>query len=109
MRLRNLRFGTGLFYIYLILLLPKHNRYFLSSRCYSSVGRNFWIEGGQTIGLSNGCLNSPGTIMHEVLHSLGFWHEQSRPDRDQNVEIMWENIAKGSLKKQLNFVAEVKI
>ena len=41
-----------------------------------------------------------GTVTHEIAHALGFWHEQSRPDRDQSVRIVWENIEPG---KEHNF------
>jgi len=37
-----------------------------------------------------------GSIVHEILHSLGFWHEHSRPDRDDHVQIMWNHIVSGA-------------
>ncbi|XP_031549766.1 uncharacterized protein LOC116287250 [Actinia tenebrosa] len=60
--------------------------------CWSAVGRSYWLDGvGQEVSLGNGC-NQKGTALHEIMHALGFWHEQSRPDRNQYVEVLWENI-----------------
>jgi len=37
-----------------------------------------------------------GIIQHELLHVLGFYHEQSRPDRDDYVTIQYANIISGT-------------
>jgi hypothetical protein len=33
-----------------------------------------------------------GTIIHELMHALGFGHEQDRPDRLDWMEIQWDNV-----------------
>jgi len=68
--------------------------------CSSPVG----YRRGRTnrISLARGCWRV-GTVMHEIGHSIGLYHEQSRPDRDQFVEILWGNIKGGmdyNFKKQ---------
>ncbi len=41
---------------------------------------------------------SYGTVQHEMLHALGFYHEHSSTERDDYVIISWDNIQDG--KKQ---------
>ncbi|XP_059476358.1 hatching enzyme 1.2-like [Neocloeon triangulifer] len=58
--------------------------------CWSSVGR---IGGVQYVNLHPpGCIRKVGTPEHELLHAIGFHHEQTRTDRDDYVAILWENI-----------------
>ncbi|XP_078007911.1 meprin A subunit beta [Phascolarctos cinereus] len=65
---------------------------FKGSGCYSSVG-NIRV-GKQIISIGNNC-DRIATVQHEFLHALGFWHEQSRSDRDDYVMIMEDQILSG--------------
>ncbi|KAL7633442.1 UNVERIFIED_CONTAM: hypothetical protein RMT77_016313 [Armadillidium vulgare] len=61
------------------------------SGCSSAVGR---VGGQQTVTLGRGCIYF-GIVIHELMHATGFWHEQSRADRDNFITIIWNNIQKG--------------
>lgn len=59
--------------------------------CVSNLGK---IGGRQVVSLeSDGCVDR-GTIIHGLVHAIGFDHMQSRSDRDNFVEIVWKNIKK---------------
>lgn len=66
-----------------------------NGQCEAVVGM---AGGEQAIGGSSAC--STGTILHEMGHTIGLWHEQSRSDRDTYVDVMYNNIIKGS---RINF------
>lgn len=64
--------------------------------CWSSIGK---IGGRQQLNLqSPECLYTLGSVIHQLMHSLGFLHEQNRSDRNDYVDILWENMNNGSSK-----------
>lgn len=62
-----------------------------SSGCFSNVGK---VGGAQTLNLQDGC--SLGNAQHEMMHTLGYFHEHSRPDQSKNVVINYSNIIAGA-------------
>ncbi|KAL1022689.1 hypothetical protein UPYG_G00031060 [Umbra pygmaea] len=60
--------------------------------CFSSVGNK--QKGKQRLSIGNNC-DRLATVEHEFLHALGFWHEQSRADRDDYIKIMWDQVEEG--------------
>uniref|UniRef100_A0A1B6E272 Metalloendopeptidase n=2 Tax=Clastoptera arizonana TaxID=38151 RepID=A0A1B6E272_9HEMI len=56
--------------------------------CWSFVGRK---HGGQILNLSEKCVRH-GVVVHEFLHALGLYHQQSAPNRDDYVTVNWDNI-----------------
>jgi hypothetical protein len=63
-----------------------------SGECEAIVGR---AGGEQQVGGSDAC--TIATILHEMGHTVGLWHEQSRPDRNTYVSVNYNNLVKGSI------------
>jgi hypothetical protein len=50
------------------------------------------IGGGQTLNLESGCFGQFTIAQHELLHALGMFHMQASPNRDNYVQVLWNNI-----------------
>jgi hypothetical protein len=76
---------------------PFHNylEIMVDEGCFSGIGSDH----PQTVSLGDGCLY-PEIIQHELMHALGFLHEQNRSDRNYYLKIIKENIIPG---KENNF------
>lgn len=62
-----------------------------SGQCESSVGH---VGGEQFVQGSGSC--SLGTLLHEMGHVVGLYHEMSRPDRNTYLTVNLANVIKGS-------------
>ena len=77
--------------------LNDYNYITLFTGCFATVGR---VGRAQRLNLEPNCVQH-GTVVHEFVHSIGYFHEQSRPDRDDYVAILQENIQSGKDVMQL--------
>nr|CAD7441728.1 unnamed protein product [Timema bartmani] len=62
--------------------------------CWSMVGRSSLAV--QKLSLGYRCWYL-GIVLHELGHTVGFWHEMTRFDRDKYIRVLWENIQNGSV------------
>ena len=60
------------------------------------------MSGGQPLSIGTGC-GFIGTVLHELMHALGFFHTSSRHDRDSYVVVISKNIMKGKYIKGVSF------
>ncbi|XP_042911969.1 astacin-like metalloprotease toxin 5 isoform X1 [Parasteatoda tepidariorum] len=67
-------------------------RIFPGRGCFAHVGMNG--DGEQPVSLGEGCVHK-AVVVHELGHTIGFWHEHSRSDRDKYLIIYWDNIQEG--------------
>lgn len=75
--------------------LPAIDFSLIRIRCCSYVGRRG--NGPQAISIGKNC-DKFGIVVHELGHVIGFWHEHTRPDRDDHVTIIRDNIQPGETK-----------
>ena len=54
------------------------------------------MGGAQELSLDSGCVYF-STVIHELMHAVGFDHEQERPDQSRYITVNYNNIKSGKL------------
>ncbi|XP_071963186.1 uncharacterized protein [Antedon mediterranea] len=62
--------------------------------CYASLGFTDDTEDNFVFLGNSGC-NTIGVVIHEIGHAIGRRHEHTRPDRDEFIDVITENIESG--------------
>lgn len=73
--------------------------------CSSKVG----MRRGAQLMIIDGNLCSKGSVIHELLHALGFLHIHTSKNRDEYIEIKWENIKEDAKLNFKTFAAPVSM
>ncbi|XP_065064873.1 uncharacterized protein LOC135691056 isoform X2 [Rhopilema esculentum] len=62
--------------------------FFRDNSCWGDVGR---LGGENKISVGHLC-DFRYVVAHEIGHAIGFYHEQTRMDRDKYIDVKWDNI-----------------
>uniref|UniRef100_A0A8R1DY38 Zinc metalloproteinase n=1 Tax=Caenorhabditis japonica TaxID=281687 RepID=A0A8R1DY38_CAEJA len=68
-----------------------HVRIFEGNGCWSFVGKQASLR-EQSLSLEPSCTDHVFVIAHEIAHTLGFFHEHARVDRDNFISIDYSNV-----------------
>lgn len=64
---------------------------FEGNGCWSFVGKQPSLR-EQSLSLERSCTDHTFVVAHEIAHTLGFYHEHARGDRDQFISIDYSNV-----------------
>lgn len=69
--------------------------YYYFCSCFSYLGKSS-IPGPQGFSLAPTCFLTPETVIHELGHAIGLFHEHTRPDRNESIRVNYNNIRPGT-------------